>query len=158
MREFEREFTETVTAGVPLDTLLDWSRSPESRLCWPGASDVRRQGSTLYFRLNMQAPGAPPASGTMEEELWGVARSDGGDATFKSQLQLTWPSGEVGSGEAGWAFRSDGDKTTLSFSIGYTIPKKFGVGRVNRDQFLHSIDRALSLYIQRLAHGPQASS
>lgn len=158
MAEFERVFSEIATTGIPVDQLADWCRQSDSRLCWPGASNVRRQGDALYFTLNMQTPGAPPATGVMEEQLHGLRRLGESEAEFHSLLTLTWPSGEVGSGEATYRFRGDGSTTTFTFSIDYVLPKKLGIGQMNRERFLSAVDKALSVYAKRLAGGPRAAS
>lgn len=157
MSAYERQFSEITTTGVPADELAAWCRNPESRICWPGAGGVRNQGDAIYFQLNMQAPGGPAATGMMEEQLHSLHPAPDGGSEFKSRLTLTWPSGEVGSGEATYRFRHDTGTTTFAFSLEYVLPKKLGVGMFNRGRFLDAVDKALSLYAKRLAAGPGAA-
>lgn len=157
--DYEREFSDVVTSPVPLETLIEWCRTPASRLCWPGASDVRTQGSVYYYTLNMQAPGGPQAKGMIEEYVGAVQPSEKGGSAYTSMITLTWPSGEVGSGQQSWSFEADPatGASTFSWDMAYVLPRKFGTFRLNRDRFLVAIDRALSLYVSRLANGPRSA-
>jgi hypothetical protein len=153
MTQYERQFSEAVNTPVPLETLVSWARTPESRRCWPGSSGVRAQGTAIFFDLDMQAPGGPPATGVMEEHLRPPEATAAG-VRFESGLALTWPSHEMASGDATYQFERCGEATKLSFAISYFLPRKIGGARFNRGRFLDAVDRALSLYVNRLAHGP----
>lgn len=158
--EFERRFAEEAASLMPREDVVAWCREPASRLCWPGASDVRSQGAVIYFTLNMQAPGGPRATGVMEEYLGALHETEAGSVEFASMITLTWPSGEVASGQSTYRFNpgSRPGTATLAFSLDYVLPRKLGVGRLNRDRFLAAIDRALSLYVSRLANGPSVEA
>lgn len=153
--EYERQFKEAVQSQLGSAELAAWCREPQSRLCWPGAESIRHQGSVIYFTLNMQAPGGPPARGMMEEYLGAVHEGEAA-SEFESMLTLTWPSGEVGSGLARYRCAQQGDHSELAFELDYVLPRKLGVGRLHRDRFLGAVDRALSLYASRLANGPHS--
>jgi hypothetical protein len=151
--KYDREFRESATSRVPLPELIAWCRRPESRLLWPGADSVRQQGSVLYFRLNMEAPGGPAAAGAMEEYIGPLHEVEGGGSEFDAMFTLTWPSGEAASGQGSYRFDATDDKSNVTFTMRYVLPKKLGIGSMNKDVFLKSVDRALSLYTSRLANG-----
>src|SRR5256885_16578060 len=80
----------TVTVSAELDEVVRWCASAESRRCFPGVGDVTGDGTGLFFEVNVRAPGAAPATVSVNEYLKSSWRGSPGHQ-FRTSQGWTWP-------------------------------------------------------------------
>jgi len=139
-----------VTVDVPLRELVTWCRSGEARGCFPGARNVRGDGTGLYFEVNISAPGAALALVTVDEYLKGHGRLPGGP-WFETSQVWTWPNRQAAISWHRYVFRGFGPRTELDFTWRYVLPGLAGTQVANAMRFDRAIERAAEIYIERLA-------
>ena len=138
------------TIGRPLDEAARWCRSAEARLCFPGARNVRGDGSGLYFEVGIRAPGAAPATVSVDEYLKDYRRERGG-LWFETSQVWTWPNRECGTAWRAYRLVESDSSTTLDFTWRYILPGLAGAQVFNALRFSRSIERAGQIYVDRLA-------
>jgi hypothetical protein len=139
-----------VTVDVPLRELVTWCRAGEARACFPGARNVRGDGTGLYFEVNISAPGAALALVTVDEYLKGHGRLPGG-LWFETSQVWTWPNRQAATSWHRYEFRAFGPRTELDFTWRYLLPGLAGTQVANAMRFDRAIERAAEIYLERLA-------
>jgi hypothetical protein len=149
-----------VTVAAPLPDVVTWCRSPQSRRCFPGARNIRADGTGLFFEVVIRAPGAAPAVVTVDEYLKDQGREPGG-LWFESSQVWTWPDRQAGTSWHRYGFRTGSKGTQLEFTWRYLLPGLAAAQVANAMRFDRSIERAAEIYVERLAEqaphgvGPQ---
>ena len=139
-----------VSAGVRRDDLIRWCRTPESRLCFPGARNARGDGQGLHFEVSLRAPGAAPALVTVDEYLKDQGRG-GGALWFQTSQVWMWPNRQAGTSWHKYTFRENGAQTDLDFEWRFMLPGLAGAQVANAMRLDRSIERAAEIYLERLA-------
>jgi hypothetical protein len=140
----------SVTVPRPLDDVVGWCASAEARLCFPGARNVRGDGTGLFFEVAIKAPGAAPATVRVDEYLKGSGRLPHGFWYETSQV-WTWPNRDTGISWHRYRFAERPGKTTLEFRWRYILPGLAGAQVLTEARFNRSIEKAAELYVERLA-------
>jgi hypothetical protein len=140
----------SATIPLPMQSAVDWCRSADARLCFPGARYVHGNGIGLFFEVAIRAPGAAAATVTVDEYLKDHRRERGG-FWFETSQVWTWPSRECGTSWHAYRFTEQRDRTTLDFTWRYILPGLAGAQVFNAVRFSRSIDRAAEIYIHQLA-------
>lgn len=150
--------TVDVSANIarPLDAVVAWALTAEARLCFPGARNIRADGTGLFFEVAIRAPGAAPATVTVDEYLKDHGSITGGK-WFETSQVWTWPNREVGTVWHRYRFLEGGPATTtLEFRWRYILPGLAGAQVQNGLRFGRSIERAAQIYIATLARRAEA--
>ncbi|HEV7467389.1 MAG TPA: hypothetical protein VGP96_13895 [Candidatus Dormibacteraeota bacterium] len=137
------------TISLPLDEAVRWCRSGEARLCFPGARGVRSAGGGLGFEVGIRAPGAAPATVTVDEYLKDHGRERGG-LWFETSQVWTWPTRECGTSWHLYRLTERPGSTSLEFTWRYILPGLAGAQVFNALRFSRSIERAGRIYVERL--------
>jgi len=140
----------SVTVPHPMDEVVQWCRSSEARQCFPGARNVRGDGTGLFFDVGMRAPGAAPATVNVNEYVKDFGRAPRG-FWFETSQVWTWPSRECGTSWHLYRFTQRPGKTTLDFRWRYILPGLAGAQVLSAARFSRSIERAAEIYVDRLA-------
>jgi len=135
---------------LPLQAAVDWCRSAEARLCFPGARNIRGDGAGLYFEVAIRAPGAAAATVTVDEYIKDYGRARGG-YWFETSQVWTWPTRECGTSWHAYRFTDHQDRTQLDFTWRYILPGLAGAQVFNAVRFSRSIERAGEIYVSQLA-------
>jgi hypothetical protein len=138
------------TMDRPLDEVARWCRSAEARLCFPGARNVHGDGSGLFFEVGIRAPGAAPATVSVDEYLKDHGRGRG-SLWFETSQVWTWPNRECGTAWHAYHLSERQGSTTLHFTWRYMLPGLAGAQVFNALRFSRSIERAGQIYVDRLA-------
>jgi hypothetical protein len=143
-----------VTVPLPMDEVVEWCASSEARLCFPGARNVRGDGAGLFFEVKIAAPGAAPATVTVDEYL-----KDSGRLPhrywFETSQVWTWPNRDSGISWHRYRFTERPDRTTLDFRWRYILPGLAGAQLLSEANFNRSIEKAAEIYVDRLARRTQ---
>lgn len=145
----------SVEVATPLEELVAWCRSAESRRCFPGARDIRGDGTGLFFEVAIRAPGAAPATVTVDEYLKGFGREPRG-FWFETSQVWTWPGRQCGTSWHKYRFTRRPRTTTLDFTWRYILPGLAGAQVSNDMHFTRSIERAAEIYVEQLARAAEA--
>lgn len=140
----------------PLDEVVDWCRSAQSRLCFPGARSISADGTGVFFEVYIRAPGAAPATVTVDEYLKDHGRFRGG-LWFETSQVWTWPNREVGTVWHRYTFAEHGRHAThLAFRWRYILPGLAGGQVANALRFGRSIEKAAEIYVNQLGRRLEA--
>lgn len=145
----------SVTVAQPVDELVAWCRSADSRRCFPGARNVRGDGTGLFFEVGIRAPGAAPATVTVDEYLKDHGKEPRG-LWFETSQVWTWPGRQCGTSWHRYRFTERLDSTTLDFTWRYILPGLAGAQVFNAMRFSRSIERAAEIYVSQLARQAEA--
>ena len=105
---------QTVTVSAELDEVVRWCASAEARRCFPGVGDVTGDGTGLFFEVNIRAPGAAPATVSVNEYLKSSWRGSPG-YEFETSQVWTWPNRDTAVSWHRYRFTARPGKTTLDF-------------------------------------------
>ena len=140
----------TVTVPADLDEVVRWCASAEARRCFPGVGDVTGDGTGLSFEVNIRAPGAAPATVSVNEYLKSSWRGSPG-YEFETSQVWTWPNRDTAISWHRYRFTARPGKTTLDFRWRYILAG-LGDAQVFSDaRFNRSIEKAAAIYVERLA-------
>ena len=145
----------SVDVAAPLEDLVDWCRSADARRCFPGARNVKGDSAALSFEVAIRAPGAAPATVTVDEYLKDFRREPGG-LWFETSQVWTWPGRQCGTSWHKYRFLPGRRATTLEFTWRYILPGLAGAQVSNAMHFARSIEKAAEIYIGQLARQAEA--
>jgi hypothetical protein len=140
----------TVTVPAGLDEVVRWCASAEARLCFPGADNISGDGTGLFFEVKIRAPGAAPATVSVNEYLKSSWRLSSG-YEFETSQVWTWPNRDTGMSWHRYRFTERPGKTTLDFRWRYILPGLAGAQVLSDARFSRSIEKAAEIYVDRLA-------
>jgi hypothetical protein len=145
-----------VASPHSLPDLLGWAQSAHSRAHWPGVERVRWDDTTvlprLYYQVHVAAPGAPEALVEVEEHMCRPEEDDDG-IFFESAQLWTWPTRHVAGCWATYHFSATEGGTEFRFIFKYLLPDLGGADVFRRARFGQAIERAVDLYVERVAAG-----
>jgi hypothetical protein len=139
----------TVTVPAGLDEVVRWCASSEGRTCFPGAANVSGDGTGLFFEVKIRAPGAAPATVSVNEYLKSSWRLSHG-YEFETSQVWTWPNRDTGMSWHRYHFTERPGKTTLDFRWRYILPGLAGAQVLSDARFSRSIEKAAQIYVDRL--------
>ena len=139
----------TVTVPAGLDDVVRWCASAEGRMCFPGAANVSGDGTGLFFEVKIRAPGAAPATVSVNEYLKSSWRLSHG-YEFETSQVWTWPNRDTGMSWHRYRFTERPGKTTLDFRWRYILPGLAGAQVLSDARFSRSIEKAAQIYVDRL--------
>ena len=153
----EREIVREFEVELPLADCERWCRSAESRMCFPGTTDVASEGSglILMYTVQLSAPGTSrPAVLSVEEHLTNPDREEDGVA-FTSTQVWHWPSGAVASAWATYQFSPAGERRTrVRLTQRYRMPGAALQEVLDERRFRQSTERAFDAYVEELRERP----
>jgi hypothetical protein len=152
----EVEVARTTRFTGALGRMVEWSRSPEARRCWPGVQETWGTADRIFYVVTMRAPGAAEARMLVEEHLRPIQAGDRGALWFESDQQWLWPRGEPASASTTYRFSGTGDAKQLEFHLRYLLPGRPGGRAINRARFGPAIERAVDRYLGCVAGGAPA--
>jgi len=144
----------SVECGRDVTDLLAWCQSAQSRAHWPGVQRVRWDDTSvvprLHYEVQIAAPGAPEAVVAVEERM--CRPDEDTTAVFFESAQLwTWPTRHVAGAWATYQFVKTAEGAGLAFTYRYLLPDLADQDAFDRATFDASVERAVDLYIERLA-------
>jgi hypothetical protein len=146
----------TRTFDGELDEMVDYARSLNSRLNWPGAVlEFERPGALLGYNVGMRLKAATMTDITIEETLSDVERSDSGEVLFSTVNKGLWPDGHM-TVLAEWRFipGDEGDPNTLRYTYSYPPPSSKLVKPKQLPAFNVAMEKVCNRFIKGvLAHG-----
>jgi hypothetical protein len=149
----EREIVREFELDLPLADCERWLRSPESRMCFPGAHEVHREGKglILMYRVELSAPGTRrPADLEVEEHLTPPAR-EGEGLNFNSVQTWRWPSGALASAFADYELTPESaTRTRVRLTQRYVLPGSVMLELLDDFRFRKSTERAFDAYVASL--------
>jgi hypothetical protein len=148
-REIVREFE----VELPLDDCERWLRSPDSRMCFPGAHEVKAEAkdSILKYAVTLRAPGSRSPAELLVEEHLTPPTSDAGGRAFTSTQVWRWPGGALASAWATYELASaSGNQTHVRLRQEYVLPGSAMQELINDSRFRKSTERAFDAYVASL--------
>jgi hypothetical protein len=140
----------TVTVPADLAEVVRWCASAEARRCFPGADNVRADGTGLFFDVGIRAPGAAPATVAVNEYLKSSWRLSQG-YEFETSQVWTWPNRDTAVSWHRYRFTARPGKTTLDFRWRYILAGLGDAQVLSDARFNRSIEKAAAIYVERLA-------
>lgn len=137
-----------------LGDLLAWTRNPDSRYCWPGASNVKVRHDTIFYYDVDLSGSREGATVSIEEHVRPVEQLEDG-FEFESGFLLTWPwsPGDVASGWSSYRFSETSGGRALTYSFRYLVPGKTGEQLRHKKRFLPMMESAVDEYLDGLVAG-----
>ncbi len=149
--------TRTFDGG--LDDMVEYARSLNSRLNWPGAVlEFERPGEQLGYTVGMRLKAATMTDVSLEETLSDVERSENGEVLFSTVNRGLWPDGHM-TVLAEWRFipGDEGDPNTLRYTYSYPPPSSKLVKPKQLPAFNEAMEKVCNRFIKGvLAHGGSA--
>ncbi|MEW6470773.1 MAG: SRPBCC family protein [Actinomycetota bacterium] len=149
MRPLSMQYS--VTVGAPLEQVLAWCQSRESRRSWPGVTWVAKQGpGTLTYEVDMRTKGAKDATIMVEEHLRHAEEDENGYPYFETAQRWSWPTQDASTGWTTYRFVPVDGQTRIDYTMRLVLPGSVAGERLNLSLFGRAIERAAELYVERL--------
>lgn len=133
-----------------VEECLAWCQAPESRKAWPGTREIVTKQGVLFYKVEIQTPGAAHALVSVEEHLRDPTR-DQQQVVLESGMLWSWPGEEVVSAWNEFRFSRVERGTRLDLTHRYMLPGKAFTVIFNQTRLARSVRKAAQRYLDGLA-------
>ncbi|MGQ0843781.1 MAG: hypothetical protein ACT4QF_06565 [Sporichthyaceae bacterium] len=134
-----------------VDKFVAYTRTLDSRTCWPGTVLEYSQPAALHYAVGMRLSAAAMTDINVEDRLGDVERLEDGEVRYSTSQRVLWPDGHADAiTEYRFVPGEDGGENLLQFTYSYPPPSTKLVKTKALPAFRAAMEKVSSRYLKML--------